>query len=139
VQAEDTDIPVQSNGPCGFNIQSHADACAAFSPGDSLRKRLANVLHRLADKAEGVQSLVIVGYGPPQITFNDVVDASAIGFTGASKYLNDLWRDRVFGSTDGRQTEVTHPPSPCTDANGPRLHQSAGLDPRRRAAFMLRS
>jgi hypothetical protein len=39
---------------------------------------------------------VIVAHGPPQIAFDDVIDAATIGFTGATKYLNDLWRDRVF-------------------------------------------
>lgn len=100
------ELPVKSNGPCRFSIRSHGNACAAFSLGESWRKKLSNVLHRWADKAEGVQSLVIVGHAPPQITFDDILAASTFGFNGASTYLNDLWRDRVFGSTDTKASPI---------------------------------
>jgi len=95
-----TDLGVKFQGPCGFEVYSHGDACAAFWLGSTWRNRIANVLRRWADKVAGVRSITVVGYGPSQITFNDVVDAVTIGFTGGGKYLNDLWRDRVFGSSD---------------------------------------
>lgn len=100
-------LPIHSDGPCGFTIRSHSDACAAYSLATTWRGALANVLRRWADKAEGVQSLVIVGYGPPQIVFSDVVDGATVGFNGATKYLNDLWRDRVHGSTEARTITPT--------------------------------
>lgn len=101
-----TEIPSKNNGPCGFSIRSHGDACAAFWLGETWRTKLANVLRRWADKAEGVQSFTVVGNAPSQIAFTDVLDASAIGFNGASEYLNDLWRDRVFGSKDTKARPV---------------------------------
>lgn len=101
-----TTLPVHSDGPCGFTIRSHGDACAAYSLGWSWRASLANVLRRWADKAEGVQSLVITAKGPPQITFPDVLDAATMGFNGATKYLNDLWRDRAFGADEAEAKPV---------------------------------
>ncbi len=95
-----THLPVVSDGPCRFLIRSHSDACAAWSLSSSWRDKIGSVLRRWADKVEGVQSLTIVANGPAQITFNDVTDAATHGFNGATKYLNNLWRDRVFGATD---------------------------------------
>jgi hypothetical protein len=68
--------------------------------GWSWRASLANVLRTWADKAEGTKSLVIVAHAPPQINFPDVLAAATVGFNGATQYLNDLWRDRVFGSPE---------------------------------------
>jgi len=31
---------------------------------------------------------------------DDSLDAVGVGVNAATKYLNDLWRDRVFGSED---------------------------------------
>jgi len=95
-----TSLNIKQYGPCGFNIRSFSDACAAFTLGTSWRVKLANVLRRWADKAEGVRSLTVVGYGPSQITYDDILEGATVGFNGAGKYLNDLWRDRVFGSSD---------------------------------------
>ena len=75
-----THLPVVSDGPCSFSIRAYSNACAAFSLGWSWRASVAK--------------------GPPQITFQDATDAAVIGFNGATKYLNDLWRDRVYGSAD---------------------------------------
>lgn len=101
-----TVLPVVSDGPCTFSIRSYGNACVAFSLGWSWRESLSNVLRRWADKAEGVQSLVIVATGPSQVTFSDVTEAATIGFNVATKYLNDLWRDRVFGSPDGVSVSI---------------------------------
>lgn len=95
-----TDLVIKFQGPCGFNVRSHSDACAAFSLGETWGLKIGNVLRRWADKIEGVSSLTVVGYGPSQITYDDVLDGAVVGFNGGGKYLNDLWRDRVFGSTD---------------------------------------
>lgn len=89
-------LTIPADGPCNFSIRSYASVCGAFSLGWSWRASLANVLRTWADRAEKSHSLVIVAHGPPQIAFDDVIDAATIGFTGATKYLNDLWRDRVF-------------------------------------------
>lgn len=91
-----TVLDIPSDGPCGFTIRTYNSVCGAFSLGWSWRAAIANVLRTWADKAENSKSLVIVAHGPPQITFNDAVDAATVGFTGATKYLNDLWRDRTF-------------------------------------------
>ena len=101
-----TDLPIHQDGPCGFSVRSYPDACAAFSTGDTWRQSVANVLRRWADKAEGVQSLVIVAHGPPQIVYRDAIDAAVVGFNGATKYLNDLWRERVFGSEERESAPI---------------------------------
>jgi hypothetical protein len=101
-----TVLPIRSDGPCNFSVRSYGNVCAAFSIGWSWRASIANVLRVWADKAEGVQSLTIVARGPSQITFYDVTDAATVGFNGATQYLNDLWRDRVLGSTDVEQRPV---------------------------------
>lgn len=100
------ELPIISDGPCWFSVRSYAGACAAWSHGQSWRASVSSVLRRWADKAEGVQSLTIVATGPAQITFNDVTDAATYGFNGATKYLNDLWRDRVLGATDMEATPI---------------------------------
>lgn len=93
------ELSLIKDGPCTFSVRSHTNACAAFSLGWSWRGRVANVLRRWADKAEGVRSLVVVATAPPGIvTFEDTCDAATVGFNGATQYLNDLWRDRVYGS-----------------------------------------
>lgn len=102
-----TQLPVHSDGPCSFSIRSFSSACSALSLGYSWRNSLANVLRRWADKAEGVRSLVITGYGPANMTYQDVVDAATVGFNGANKYMNDLWRDRTYGSVDTSVKAVT--------------------------------
>lgn len=96
-----TTLPLQPvDGPCDFSIRSFNNVCASVTLSWSMREAVANVLRQWADKAEGVQSFVLVANGPPQITFSDVGEAMAVGINAASQYLNDLWRDRVFGSTD---------------------------------------
>ncbi len=102
-----TDLGIKFQGPCGFNVRSHSDACAAFSLGETWRVKVANVLRRWADKAEGVKSMTVIGYGPSQITYDDVLEGATVGFNGGAKYLNDLWRDRVFGSTDTEVRAIT--------------------------------
>lgn len=101
-----TELPIYSDGPCNFSVRSYPNACSAFSLGWSWRASIANMLRVWADKAEGAQSLVIVAKGPPQITFDDVTASCIVGFNGANKYLNDLWRDRVFGSSDREASPI---------------------------------
>jgi hypothetical protein len=101
-----TVLPLHSDGPCSFSVRSYTDACGAFSLGWSWRTKIANVLRVWADKAEGAQSLVIVASGPSQIVQQDVIDAAVVGFNGATQYLNDLWRERVFGSADREVAQV---------------------------------
>jgi hypothetical protein len=105
-----TELPT---GPCGFKVRSYSDACAAFSLGETWRIKLANVLRRLADKAEGVQSLSITAYGPSHIiSYGDFLDAVTMGIDEGTRFLNDLWRDRVLGS-DSTRAEVIRSTQPA--------------------------
>lgn len=106
-----THLPIaRPTGPCGWNVRTYANACAAFSDGGSVRQRIANVLRRWADKAEGRQTIVLYPYGPPSIRQRDAIDALAHGVNAATVYLNDLYRDRAVG--DGEQTVALFQPSP---------------------------
>ena len=68
---------------------------------------LANLLRRWADRAEGVNSFVVLSKGPSNMNGDDVHEALAHGLTGANKYLNDLWRERTYVtvSTDPQPIE----------------------------------
>jgi len=86
---------IKNEGPCGFNVYSFADACGAFWVGGNFKQATVNVLRRLADYLEGSKSFTIVPVGPPQATYADAVEAVTFGINGATKYLNELWLDRV--------------------------------------------
>lgn len=104
-----TTLKLVGDGPCWFTVRSYNATCDAFSLGWSWRARVANVLRLWADKVEREKSFVIVARGPSQVTFADVTDAATIGFNTATKYMNDLWRDRMFGSPDGVAPSVIMP------------------------------
>lgn len=113
-------LDLRSDGPCSFSVRSYNNACAAFSLAGSWRAALAGVLRTWGDRAEGTKSLVIVATAPSQINFSDVLDAATVGFNGANQYLNDLWRERVFGATDHEARQVV-PARPCGERSGERV------------------
>ena len=101
-------LPIHFDGPCGFRVSSFADACAAFSLGTSWRQRAANTMRRWADHLTGERTFIISAYGPPQMVHEDTCDAVTVGMNAAGKYLNDLWRDRVFGSKSSEVGQIQH-------------------------------
>lgn len=92
---EVSDITIRVEGPCSLIARTYGDACAAWSAGMSWRVSLANVLRRLADRAEGGKSFTVMAFGPSQLTGEDACEALAHGMAGAAKYLNEVWRERT--------------------------------------------
>lgn len=90
------ELRISQDGPCSFAGRSYDEACAAWSMGRSWRGSLANLLRRWADKAEGVNSISVIAMGPAPMTWEDALDAIAHGLNGATKYMNDLWRERTY-------------------------------------------
>ena len=100
---EVADISIPTEGPCGFIARTYGDACSAWFLGRSWRVSLANVLRRLADRAEGSNSFTVIALGPSQVTGQDAHEALAHGLVGASKYLNDLLFERTLVSDEDPQ------------------------------------
>lgn len=85
---------VPPTGPCLLSMQHYDSLKSAVYEPIPISRKLAWVLRRLADRIDGKESYVVELQGPSTISGTDLVDGLARGVNAASRYLNELHRDR---------------------------------------------